>query len=82
MGWQGCASGVPIVRVALCKRPPISYAYFATVYSSNYELIFTFPNVKPKATGEIDQQTIYVKWFLDKTQNAWNTLHILVSIAV
>src|SRR6218665_1651718 len=32
---QGCASGVPIVRVALCKRPPISYVYFATVYSSN-----------------------------------------------
>ena len=41
-----------------------------------------FPNVKPKIIGEIDQQAIYVKWFLDKTQNAWNTLHILASIAV
>jgi len=33
--------------------------YFATVYSSNYELIFTFTNVKPRP-GEIDQQAIYV----------------------
>jgi len=23
--WHSCASGVPIVRIALCKRPPISY---------------------------------------------------------
>jgi len=28
---HSCASGVPIVRIALCKRPPISYVYFASV---------------------------------------------------
>src|SRR6218665_2628042 len=30
---HSCASGVPIVRIALCKRPPIaiSYVYFVSV---------------------------------------------------
>jgi len=29
--WHSCASEVPIIRIALCKRPPISYVYFTSV---------------------------------------------------
>jgi len=52
--WQGCASGVPIV---LCKRPPISYVYFASVSVRLFFYVFnlnhftsdnTSPNTNPK----------------------------------
>src|SRR6218665_2011792 len=55
--WQGCASGIPIVRIALCKRPPISYVYFASVSVRLFFYVFnlnhltsdnTSPNTNPK----------------------------------
>src|SRR6218665_1052932 len=54
---HSCASGVPIVCITLCKRPPISYVYFASVISIFFYVLNikhftsdnTSPNTNPKS---------------------------------